>query len=181
MQATLLNFGDCTRVIRDMGGGPLAIDAGDVLSADVHEAHFRMIAAGVRTDSLMIVPQGVEISGKLKGVVDLLRQARQMTYNEFLNRFNDIVPFDDEDNGLRPSATRMMAALCDIARHEVAMALARVDIREQGDPVTRGEVRAPPKDDTSDGILGNLVGPPPVKPTPPAPKKAKAKIARQRA
>jgi hypothetical protein len=145
MQATLLNFGDNTRVVCDSGNKPIAISIGEVIDCDIHDAHFHMIKRAVKTDTLMVVPKETRISEKLQGIIDVLKMASVEPYEVLLQRFNEVVPYDEE-RSLRPTRGAMLAALRDIASYEVAKALhmtSKVVIREEGDEVTRQPVQAP--------------------------------------
>ena len=124
MQATLMNFGDSTRVICDVMNRPVAIDIGQVVETDICDAHFHLIKRGVHSESLMIVPKDSRMSDKLQSIVDLMNAMATETYTDVMQRFTDIVPFDeDADNAMRPSRETMRIALRDLARLEVAKQL----------------------------------------------------------
>lgn len=145
MQAMLLNFGDATRVVCDMNNNPLVINVGQVVDADVHDAHFYMIKRGIKTDTLMIVPNECSISDKLRGCIDVIKILDDEPYSTLLQRFNEVVPYDEE-NTRRPTRNKMRTVLCDLARYEVAKALHMqpdVTIHEQGDETTRQPVTEP--------------------------------------
>lgn len=172
MQAMLMNFGDCTRVVCDSKNNPVVIDIGKVVDTDIHDAHFHLIKRGVATDTLMIVPKGAKISDKLQRIVALLKAIEEAPYDDVLREFNEVVPYDEE-NGARPARHEMRRLLRDQARYEVAKALhmqSKVTIHEQGDEVTR----QPVGDDHSDGMLREIIAPPkqpatPQEPEAPAP------------
>jgi hypothetical protein len=171
MQATLLNFGDCTRVVCDTMNRPLAINIGEVVDMDIHEAHFHVIKRGVGTDSLMIVPKDVRVSDKLQSIIDVLKAIETEPYDALLQRYNEVAPYmEDADHAMRPSRDNMRVTLRDLARVEVGKALhmqSKVVIREQGDEVTRQPVV---KDDVIKEVIPEVKAPAPD----PAPRKRKA-------
>lgn len=178
MQALLLNFGDNTRVVCDTKNNPLVIDIGRVVDADIHDLHFNMIRRAIKTDTLMVIPKGTRISEKLNSIIDVLRAVADEPYDTLLQRFNEVVPYD-EDNGQRPTRDRIRMALVDLARYEVAKALhmqSQVFIHEQGDELTR---KPPQQDDHSDGMLREILVEQPKAPEP-APEPAKP-VAKKRA
>jgi outer membrane biosynthesis protein TonB len=140
MQATLLNFGDNTRVVCDTSNKPFEIGIGKIVEADLHDLHFNMIRQAVATDTLMVVPKETRMSEKLRAITTMLEAIETAPYDELLKSFLDMVPGDGDTQSFRPTRHQMRTALATLARVEVGKALglaSRVVIREEGDEVTR--------------------------------------------
>lgn len=159
MQATLLNFGHCTRIIRDASDKSLSIDIGQVVEADIHDAHYSMIKKSIKTDTLMVIPNECAMTDRLSAVIDVLKASDEDGYNAALQRFHSVVPHDNEEPDFRPNRSTMLRKLCDTARFEVMQMLHmnKVNIREEGDEVTRQPV--PSEDNHGDGMLREIVEP----------------------
>lgn len=139
MQATLLNFGDNTRVVNNMQNTAVSIGIGQVVETDIHDVHYHMIRRSIATETLLVVPKDVKQSPRLQTIMQLLKGIETEPYDELLRTYFTVIP-QREDIKLRPNRTEMRHQLRDHARFEVATALklqSKVVIHEQGDDVTR--------------------------------------------
>lgn len=154
MQATLMNFGDNTRVVRDSHNQQVTIGIGEIKSADIHEVHFNMIKNGQGSETLLIVPDSVDPTPKLKGIMELMPDLATADEHSLINRFTAICGPAPEGS-VRPSRAMIRVALREQARTEARKTIAnailaekegttKATIREQGDKNTRKE--APPRD-----------------------------------
>lgn len=138
MQATLMNVGDNVRVVNDKSNIAVTIGIGQIVETNIHDVHFHMIRRAVTTETLLIVPRGVKQSARLRTIMRLLRDVESESYDELLTEYATVIEQGEVLN-LRPTRTEMRLQLRDAARHEVDTALRaqKVNIREQGDEVTR--------------------------------------------
>lgn len=141
MQAFLLNFGDNTRVVCDSKNVNVAIGIGELKECDIHDVHFHMIRRAVARETLLVVPKEVRRTERLDAIMTLMRELMTEPYDDILAKYNLLGDEDPEHIKIRPTRDQMRHQLKDIARQEVAAALrlqSKVNIREEGDAVTRG-------------------------------------------
>ena len=143
MQATLMNFGDNTRVVYDIHNKPTAIDIGQVVEIDIADVHFHMIKRALATDTLMVVPKESRMSRKLQEILEILKAIETEPYDALLQKFNAVaqeVREEHADVAVQPPRHVIRRLLRDLAKYEVAKSLgmtSKVVIHEQGDEVTR--------------------------------------------
>lgn len=150
MEHVLMNFGDNLRVLNAPDGKPVQIGVGEIVRADIHEVHAKMIQKGIATETLIIcdIEFARGASAKLGQVMQVLRDINTEDYDGLLERFHQINGQNPEE--LRPTRDMLRIALREIARTEMQKLMngERVRIHEQGDAKTRQEVPPPPpKDD----------------------------------
>lgn len=147
MQATLMNFGDNTRVVCDVNNKQIVIGIGKIVETDIHDAHFHMIKRAVKTDTLMVVPKTAVMSDRLLQITGLLESLDGENYDDALRHFNELLP-NDGTAKFRPTRDMIRVALRETARDEVGRALgmaSRVMIHEEGDQTTRKDPEPEPK------------------------------------
>lgn len=163
MQAYLLNFGDNTRVVNDTSNSAVSIGIGELKECDIHDVHFHMIRRGVANETLLVVPKDVRRTERLDAIMALMRELMTEAYDDVLAKYNMLGDADDDAPRIRPTRDQMRHHLRDLARQEVATALklqSKVNIREQGDAVTRQPVQAPaPVPDTIKTEIPGLIAP----------------------
>lgn len=186
MQATLINFGDNTRVVNDSTNTAVSIGIGELKECDIHDVHFHMIRRAIATETLLVVPKDVRKTERLNAIMQLMRELMTESYDDVLTKYN-MLGSDTEDGEaprIRPTRDQMRKQLRDVARQEVAVALrlqSKVNIREQGDEVTR-KVVPPAETQTPDVVEPKAPephkGPVPRDTTKPKPNVRKAKAAK---
>jgi hypothetical protein len=148
-----MNFGDNERVLSATDGSHVKIGIGEIVRADVHDIHAKMIKRGIADETLIICDMefAQRANGKLGKVMTLMRDMSSEDYDGLLTRFNDVFGRDATD--MRPTREEMRISLRDIARSEVQTMLQaqRVTIREQGDAVTRQDPPKPNSDKPEKG------------------------------
>ena len=150
MEHVLMNFGDGARVLSDPSGANVRVDVGEIIRADIHDVHAKMIKAGIAKETLIIcdVETAKDAGPVLAKTMACMRDMKSDDYDGLLERFNTIV--GPNPNDLRPTREMMMIALRELARKEVKRLLnaaaKRVHIQEQGDEVTRNDGRDPPRE-----------------------------------
>lgn len=141
MQAFLMNFGDNSRVVNDAANAAVMIGIGKIVECDIHEVHFQMIRRAVGTETLMAVPRETRITPRLRTIMDILIGIDTQPYDELLQAFFKALPPPGIEEGqYRPTRDMIRVALREAARKEVGAALqlqSKVNIREQGDAITR--------------------------------------------
>ena len=152
MEHVLMNFGDNLRVVNASDGSSIPINIGEIVRADVHEVHAKMIQRGLATETLIICDMefAQKATRKLGQVMEVMRDLNAEDYDGLLERFHKIAGPNPEE--LRPTREMLRIALREIARDEIRQMIdaQRVRIHEQGDEVTRQPVLpppSPPKDD----------------------------------
>jgi hypothetical protein len=179
MQATMMNFGNNTRVVSASDGKPIRIEVGSIIDADIHEVHFNMIRNAVANETLLVVPKDVKPTEKLAGIMELMKRVDTEEEHALIRRFTEIAGPNPEN--IRPTRGMIRIALREIARTESRKTMmnyvmgtnTKVNIRES----------VPTKeDDRRDGVLDIETGRKlsPEKPPEKAPKAKKKKPVRER-
>jgi hypothetical protein len=136
MQATLMNVGDNARVISDKSNSRVTIEIGQMIETNIHDVHYNMISRAAATDTLLVVPKGIKRSPRLHKIMELMQVVATGPYDEVLSGYATVIEQGDIIR-LRPTRTEMRLNLREQARAEVLRASKKVNIREQGDEVTR--------------------------------------------
>lgn len=159
MEHVLMNFGDNHRILNDSNGKEVRVGIGEIVRADIHPVHARMVQRGIADETMIICDMefAQNATRKLGQVMECLRDLNQSDYDALLERFHKINGPNPDD--LRPTREMLRIALREIARQEVMQMMRdqrmaqRVTIHEQGDERTR---RNP--DENRNGSPQNLPG-----------------------